>query len=139
VFGGATALALASIPGALRGYAPAHFLAATSAVVASAAFTTVFLWFPRPLRYARWLIGALLLLSVCLVVRLIVLYGRGDGAPPALESSLFMWLGGNLVAGLALLGARSVRPANRHVLAPLAPRRSLASLGSPRRHASESC
>src|SRR5438067_1643522 len=53
VFCGASALALAGMPGAIRGYAPAHFLAASSATVASAAFTCVFLWFPRPLRPAR--------------------------------------------------------------------------------------
>jgi hypothetical protein len=46
IFGGATALALASMPGALRGYASVHFLAASSATVASAAFTTVFVSFP---------------------------------------------------------------------------------------------
>jgi len=120
VFGGATALALASMPGALRGYATVSLLAASSATVASAAFTTVFLWFPRPVRHARWLIAALAMGSAILLIPLAVLYARAEGEPPLLESILFVWMGGNLIAGAVLLAARAVRPANRYALAPLA-------------------
>src|SRR5205807_591322 len=119
IFGGATALALASIPGALRGDASVNLLAASSATVAAAAFATVFLWFPRPPRHARWLSAGLAALSAGLLIPLGVLYARGEGAPPLLESILFVWLGGNLSAGALLLAARAVRPANRHALAPL--------------------
>jgi hypothetical protein len=120
VFGGTTALALGSIAGATRGDAPANFLAASSATVASAAFTTVFIWFPRPLRGARWLTIGLATVSTGLVIPLVVVYSRGEGTPPPLETSLFVWMGGNLVVGTLLLAARALRPANRYVLAPLA-------------------
>jgi len=120
VFGGATALALASMPGALRGYALVNLLAASSATVASAAFTVVFLWFPRPVRHARWIVTGLAAVSATLLIPLAVLYARGEGEPPLLESILFIWMGGNLIAGALLLAARAVRPANRHALAPLA-------------------
>jgi signal transduction histidine kinase len=120
VFGGTTALALGSIAGAMRGYAPANFLAASSATVASAAFTTVFVWFPRPLRGARWLTAGLAAVTTGLVIPLVSLYARGEGTPPLLETSLFAWMGGNLVVGTLLLASRAVRPANRFLVAPLA-------------------
>ena len=59
-------------------------------------------------------------ISATLLIPLAVLYARGEGEPPLLESILFIWMGGNLIAGALLLAARAVRPANRHALAPLA-------------------
>src|SRR5207247_9068420 len=97
-----------------------NLLAASSATVAAAAFTTVFLWFPRPLWQAHWLSAGLGAISTGLLIPLGVMYVRGEGAPPLLESMLFVWLGGNLGAGAPLLAARAVRPANRHALTPLA-------------------
>jgi hypothetical protein len=120
IFGGSTALALASMTGAMRGYAPANFVAASSATVASAAFTTVFIWFPRPLRNARWLTAGLAAATAGLVIPLVVIYSNGEGTPPPLETSLFVWMGGNLIGGTLLLAWRAVRPANRFVVAPLA-------------------
>jgi signal transduction histidine kinase len=120
VFCGASALALGSIPGAIRGNAPTHLLAASAATVAPAAFTTLFLWFPRPLRYAHQLASGLAVVCAALLSALAILYARGEGAPPLLESSLFIWLGGNLVVGTIVLALRAISPANRHILAPLA-------------------
>ena len=120
LFGGTTGLALASIAAALRGYAPTHFLAASSATVASAAFTTLFLWFPRPVSGARWLTNALAVASAALVLPLVVLYSTGEGTPTILETSLFVWMGGNLLVGTLLLSWRAIQPANRYVVAPLA-------------------
>ncbi|HEY3063101.1 MAG TPA: hypothetical protein VGL99_29350 [Chloroflexota bacterium] len=120
VFGSTTALALGSIAGATRGYAPACFLAASSATVASAAFTTVFVWFPRPLRGARWLTAGLATMTTGLVLPLVLIYSSGEGTPPLLDTSLYVWMGGNLVGGTLLLAWRAVRPANRFVVAPLA-------------------
>jgi hypothetical protein len=119
VFGATTALALGSMAGAVRGYAPANFLAASSATVASAAFTTLFVWFPRPLRSARWLTTGLAAMSTGLVVPLVFVYASGEGTPPPLEASLFLLMGGNLVVGTLLLAWRAVRPPNRFVVAPL--------------------
>jgi hypothetical protein len=120
VFGATTALALASMAGAVRGYAPANFLAASSATAASAAFTTLFVWFPRPLRSARWLTTGLAAMTTGLVIPLVFVYASGEGTPPPLEASLFLWMGGNLVVGTLLLAWRAVRPPNRFVVAPLA-------------------
>jgi len=120
VFGSTTALALGSIAGATRGYAPATFVAATSATAASAAFTTVFVWFPRPLRGAHWLTTGLAAMTTCLAIPLVFIYSSGVGTPPLLETSLNVWMGGNLVVGTLLLAWRAVRPANRFLVAPLA-------------------
>jgi len=120
IFGGTTALALASIPGATRGYAPASFLAAVAATAASTAFTMVFVWFPRPLRGARWLTITLAVATTALAAPLVVIYSSGAGTPPPLEASLYLWMGGNLILGTLLLAWRAVRPANRFLVAPLA-------------------
>jgi hypothetical protein len=120
IFGGTTALALGSIAGATRGYAPATFLAAAAATVASAAFTTVFVWFPRPLRGARWITIGLAAATTALVMPLVFIYSTGIGTPPPLESGLYLWMSGNLVLGTLLLAWRAVGPANRFLVAPLA-------------------
>src|SRR6185295_13808201 len=120
VFGGTTALALGSIPAAQRGYPPATFLAAAAATIASAAFTTVFVWFPRPLRGARWLTTGLAVMTAVLVIPLVFIYSSGQGTPPSLDATLNVWMGGNLIAGTVLLAWRAVRPANRFLVAPLA-------------------
>lgn len=120
VFGGTTALALGSIAGATRGYGAATFLAASAATVASTAFTIVFLWFPRPLRGARWLTTGLVMVAGGLTIPLAYIYSSGEGTPPPLDSSLYLWMAGNLVVGTLLLAWRAVLPANRFVVAPLA-------------------
>jgi hypothetical protein len=120
VFGATTALALGSMPGAVRGYTQANFVAASCATAASAAFTTLFVWFPRPLRGARWLTIGLAAGAASLVMPLVFVYSTGAGTPPRLETALFVWMGGNLVVGTLLLAWRAVRPANRFVVAPLA-------------------
>jgi hypothetical protein len=120
VFGSTSALALATIAGAKHGYGSATFLAATSATVASAAFTTVFIWFPRPLRGARWLTAALAAMSAALTIPLVFIYSSGAGTPPPLDAALYLWMGANLVLGTLLLIWRAVRPANRFLVAPLA-------------------
>jgi hypothetical protein len=120
VFGGTTALALGSIAGATRGYGAATFFAASAATVASTVFTIVFVWFPRPLRGARWLTLALAIVASGLTIPLIFIYSTGEGTPPPLESSLNLWFAANLTIGTLLLAWRAVRPPNRFVVAPLA-------------------
>lgn len=118
VFGGTTALALASVFGASRGFAPTSFIAASCATIASTAFTTVFVWFPRPLRSARSLTIGLATLTTALVAPLVFIYSSGVGTPPPLEIGLNLWMSGNLLVGTLLLAWRAV-PANRFVVAPL--------------------
>ncbi len=120
IFGGTTALAVASIVGALRGYAPTSFLAASCATAASAAFTAVFVWFPRPLPGTRWITRGLLAVTTGLVAPLVLIYSSGVGTPPPLETVLYLWMAGNLVVGTLLLAWRAVCPANRFLVAPLA-------------------
>jgi hypothetical protein len=120
IFGSTTAFALASIAGATRGYGAATFLAATAATIASTAFTTVFVWFPRALNGARWLTTGLIIVAGGLTIPLVFIYSSGQGTPPPLESSLNFWMAANLLVGTLLLAWRAVRPANRFVVAPLA-------------------
>ena len=82
VFSGSSATALAVIPGALMGSAWAYFLAATAATIAAPALSAVVLWFPRPLRWARPVLGLLAALTVCLVVPIVAVLAQRPGCLP---------------------------------------------------------
>jgi hypothetical protein len=119
LFCGASATALAVVPGALMGSAWANFLAASSATIAAPAFAAVFLWFPRPLGRARPAAGLLAAVTLGLVAPIVVIFARGAGIPPLLDGLLFAWLAANLLGGALLLAARAISSVSRHTLAPI--------------------
>src|SRR5205823_3723877 len=92
----------------------------SGATIAAPAFPAAFLWFPRPLRWARPAVGLLAATTACLLGPIVAVLVQGAAMSPLLDGLLFAWLAGNLLGGAALLAARAIRSADRHALAPVA-------------------
>ncbi|HVC33927.1 MAG TPA: ATP-binding protein [Chloroflexota bacterium] len=119
IFGSAVATALLAIPAAAMGYEWAYFLSASSAVVAAASFTILFLIFPHCLVGARWAIALIIAIALGMVGLIAAFSLAGAAFPPALDEILWLWVAVDLVGGLIILILRARNPEDRRLLAPI--------------------
>jgi diguanylate cyclase (GGDEF)-like protein len=113
----ATTLILA--PTAIIGHAWAGYLTASAALVASAALSGLFLYFPRPVRHAASLARATTFGAACLTVLTLGEQAVGSEFSAAIESISWVWMSLNCVGAVALLAMRVVRKADRRGMSPL--------------------
>ncbi|HTD76262.1 MAG TPA: diguanylate cyclase, partial [Chloroflexota bacterium] len=116
---GAFATTLVVAPMAILGHAWAGYLTASAGLVAGAALSGLFLYFPRPLRHAALIARVATLGAACLT--LLTLGGEmfGSEYSAAIESLSWIWMSLNCLAAGVLLLLRVVRKADRRGMSPL--------------------
>ena len=113
------ATALVAAPAALHGHPGFEYASSAAALVAGPSLFGLFLWFPRPMRRARVLVSASLLVATSLAVADICLTFLALDIVAIVDQASWFWLMLNLLVGLILLTVRASRRSDRRELAPL--------------------
>ncbi len=117
------ATAVAATPAGRLGYAWANCLTPSAALVAAPSLFGLFLAFPRPMRNAKKIVSASLMLAILLVFGQLGEESFGPSLAPEavaiLDNVSWLWMTLNLLGAIALIAVRASRRADRTALAPL--------------------
>jgi diguanylate cyclase (GGDEF)-like protein len=120
---GSFATALLSTPAAMLGAGWASYLTPVAVLLAVSSLCAVFLWFPRPVRYARRLANASVLLAIVIALAQAWHLALGPSVLPeasaAIDIASWLWMMLNLLGAVVLLAVRAARRSDRRALTPL--------------------
>src|SRR5712691_9519688 len=120
LFSASFATALAALPAAMLGHLwAAAILTPTAALFATPSLFGLFLSFPRPIRFARNIRRAVLLLAIPLAVLQTVVPALRSDLVAIFDNALWFWVMLNLLGALTLLIIRASRRTDRRALTPL--------------------